>query len=583
MHDALSVFITEEYPEAIKIEEKALKGFPSSKMYGTKSICCAWEFKYKDKVFYLVFGDDFPNSQPVVFVNKKLLLKVPHVEEEGRVCWTDPNIQYEPAKKEQYIHEAIRKTKNLLDEETGWYEEEFKKEMLSYWERTDSHDNKSPITLLDHVLGTKEIYAYDDTICLNSMLIASSDRQRLKSFLKNVDIDIESADNIKQIPVIELSQRLLPQDFPLSTKGVVSLIEKFATNYSEAIKLLNRYLGYKNGMFPIIFTFKDEQNLHITVWLHDIKEPLRKQGFRKSISDKKALKLKKNDFMPVTTSSVEYYDEEWVYTRGGRGDMNSFLTKNILLIGCGSLGAGVAKLLIQSGVRNITFIDNDIYSTDNIMRHELGIEYIGWHKATALADYFNKSYSGIVEAKGIPSLCEDYIFKNSDFYQEYDLILDLTANRQVMSSLNSLFIENDYPPIVFGWIEAYAFIGHTLAITDRGGCLECGFIKGKFIPDIVTWNENTQTQLPACGVTYQSYGMSDIVPIQAMIVRLVLDILKESIKRSEHRTWIGNIDAVGDLDGEIRAEAIEYYDSLEKSYFEIKKDWKVRHGCICNL
>ena len=57
-----------------------------------------------------------------------------------------------------------------------------------------------------------------------------------------------------------------------------------------------------------------------------------------------------------------------------------------LIIGCGSIGGYLASQLVQSGIRDLTLIDPDKITPENIYRHYLGRAYIGQYKAEALSD-----------------------------------------------------------------------------------------------------------------------------------------------------------------------------------------------------
>ena len=56
----------------------------------------------------------------------------------------------------------------------------------------------------------------------------------------------------------------------------------------------------------------------------------------------------------------------------------------IVIVGCGALGSGVARLLAQAGVEHISLVDPES-RMENIRRHELGARVVGHGKAQALA------------------------------------------------------------------------------------------------------------------------------------------------------------------------------------------------------
>ncbi|WP_354514440.1 MULTISPECIES: ThiF family adenylyltransferase [unclassified Luteibacter] len=59
--------------------------------------------------------------------------------------------------------------------------------------------------------------------------------------------------------------------------------------------------------------------------------------------------------------------------------------KQVAVVGCGSLGSKVATSLARCGVRSFVLVDDDIFTPDNVVRHDLDWRSVGLHKADALA------------------------------------------------------------------------------------------------------------------------------------------------------------------------------------------------------
>jgi molybdopterin/thiamine biosynthesis adenylyltransferase len=65
-------------------------------------------------------------------------------------------------------------------------------------------------------------------------------------------------------------------------------------------------------------------------------------------------------------------------------DYSVLAEKSVGIVGCGSLGSKVAAMLVRSGVRRFTLVDDDVLFSANLARHELGVPAIGVHKVDAL-------------------------------------------------------------------------------------------------------------------------------------------------------------------------------------------------------
>jgi len=58
--------------------------------------------------------------------------------------------------------------------------------------------------------------------------------------------------------------------------------------------------------------------------------------------------------------------------------------KKVGVVGCGSVGSKIATSLARSGVEDFLLIDDDIFFAGNLVRNELDMESIGFHKVDAL-------------------------------------------------------------------------------------------------------------------------------------------------------------------------------------------------------
>jgi tRNA A37 threonylcarbamoyladenosine dehydratase len=65
--------------------------------------------------------------------------------------------------------------------------------------------------------------------------------------------------------------------------------------------------------------------------------------------------------------------------------------KNIVIIGCGSVGGTIASQLVRAGVINITLIDHKTIDRSSLVRHVYANEYnIGSDKVVALSEHLKK-------------------------------------------------------------------------------------------------------------------------------------------------------------------------------------------------
>lgn len=160
------------------------------------------------------------------------------------------------------------------------------------------------------------------------------------------------------------------------------------------------------------------------------------------------------------------------YMRERGGAMTTAFTKHVVVFGCGAVGSEVADALVSSGVGHLTLVDPDLMSEDNVFRHALGRNWIGWHKVVALREELMRKYPGVeVDATKVEA-------------QEWLATGDLSKVDGVVVALGQPTLERSLSrrireagraiPLVFTWLEPLDLGGHSLLFSATGeGCLDC--------------------------------------------------------------------------------------------------------------
>ncbi len=99
--------------------------------------------------------------------------------------------------------------------------------------------------------------------------------------------------------------------------------------------------------------------------------------------------------------SVKIVSEDDFYARNPfDGEVRESLrNRRILVVGQGSIGSVLTIALARAGVGHVVGSDPDDLEVHNCMRHALSTEYIGWNKATAMAQWMK---TGCPECVFIP-------------------------------------------------------------------------------------------------------------------------------------------------------------------------------------
>lgn len=108
--------------------------------------------------------------------------------------------------------------------------------------------------------------------------------------------------------------------------------------------------------------------------------------------------------------------------------------KKIALIGCGTIGSHLGRMLVQSGAGNgtdLVLIDDDFVSPGNLGRHLLNCSDVGANKAVALCNELRRFHKD-VRVRPIGQRAE-YLW---DRLRRFDLIVDATGVESLSEFLN---------------------------------------------------------------------------------------------------------------------------------------------------
>lgn len=162
-----------------------------------------------------------------------------------------------------------------------------------------------------------------------------------------------------------------------------------------------------------------------------------------------------------------------VSARNNVGTSN-LLDISIAVVGCGTIGSHLAKMLIQSGAggrAKLSVFDTELFSEGNLGRHLLGFEFIGQPKATALKTELER-YHPQVQVDAYPENALDLW----PILASHDLVIDATGEWNVQSALNDLFMIDTVRPkaLLHSWVfmngaGAQSFLN----LHDEYACFRC--------------------------------------------------------------------------------------------------------------
>jgi molybdopterin/thiamine biosynthesis adenylyltransferase len=238
--------------------------------------------------------------------------------------------------------------------------------------------------------------------------------------------------------------------------------------------------------------------------------------------------------LQLTRFTGDRIDPTFIYTRNMNTQPN-FSGKTIALVGCGTIGSHLAKMLAQTaagfgaGARLILF-DQQSLTAGNIGRHLLGMPDIGKPKATAVADLL----MGLYPELDISAVNDD-VLKRLKRLSDNDLVIDATGDEGVANAINAYLIQHrrtgaQTPAVIFAWLFGNGAAAQALCVTSsEDACYRCLRPEhgGQWRFSPLKSGYEMQEVAAQCGEgPFFPYGVAAPVTAAALALQLSLDWLQ---------------------------------------------------------
>ena len=316
-----------------------------------------------------------------------------------------------------------------------------------------------------------------------------------------------------------------------SSSAMVSVIE------NEGVYSLMNIDPHSSNVPGTIFVSKNIEHLKVT----DIGEETDRVRI---LVEKKTTGTNSKDKCSVDVRGYVLENDRWIrnevmvvpvqdriYSRVD-GIMESAKLKNkrVLIIGQGSGGSPIGVGLVQSGLGNITLVDNDRMCVGNVARHVLGLESIGRLKVLAMADFLRRKNPKL----NISTFQEKIGLDNIEFIRslvrEHDLAICATGDPVSKRIMNKVCVQEGKVLIIAGCFRR-AYGGNVLRVRPweaESPCYQC--LLQKF-PEDFHYEEVSNAE-QAEGLAYTDRPVpiepglaTDILPVSTMVVKLAVQEL----------------------------------------------------------
>lgn len=481
--------------------------------------------------------ESFPYTLPKAYLlDEDFIGTLAHVNENGVICLEESDsiiINYNEQLDILYhfivkIIELLNDKNNLIsqdelkDEFEGYFQNNLKYLNSFYFAQDKIEEVALEIAKESYSTRCKPILLYDDNL-------------NLPKDYSNVNSVNKQKINILHIPleiaVLPPSKKMLQDLY----KYIQSLYEYISKDYKEFI---DSFLNKKkpNYNFYLLFSLPrtEAERTQFLVHYHfktKVEHPL------------------KNSLAPV---EIELYflnrnNETYLKERGGAN--NNLSSKKVSIIGCGSVGSEISFMLAKAGIGELTLIDPDIFSHDNIFRHRLGGNSLNYIPNEQLK-VGNGSKVSLLERqikKDIP-----YIKINArrKFFRDIlddkkllgsDVIVVAVGSPMVNIDINMKLKELGLNKVIFCWNEADSVGGHSVALDLKESCFEClytddnGFSTDNELSFIKT-EQNISKNIIGCAGVFTPFSYLDSSQTALLASRQCIEMLNSTL-HSQALSW----------------------------------------------
>lgn len=499
-----------------------------------------------EKLDHLVLAIDlaFPNSQPRIFApDAGSDYSWPHVEQAGLLCLRSSRNAVPIADR---VVSHLNDAEELLNFPEAKRREEFEREFTAYWSHraTISSDRARVWSLVTPGREIREVAYFFDAG--SNRYVIADDKETLKRWLHNTGIN-PGDKHIYQTWLFRLSAPWTPREFPETGDEITKLLPPDMVRKCLVPGLQS----------PLLFEVDTKTGTAFAAVVLRGAEPREvMRGFRHMSKVPTARIINSYAKRPVERCKVARVDGAWVHGRDHPSSYALINHRKVAVIGCGAIGAAVARLLAQAGVGEQIFVDGDCLTTANVSRHTLGMFHVGFNKASALQEHLRRDFPHLNFEHAFPQRFELLTPKSLDLLASTDMVISAGIDFDGEAALDHWRRGLARPPAhLSAWAEAYAAAGHAVLLYGKASILS-GF-DDEERPNfrLTDWPDEVGALIieAGCGNTFQPHGVIDLHPTIGMAAGLALDTLLDKVPTSCRRVWMGD-PAVVEANGGILLE-----------------------------
>lgn len=536
-------------------------------------------FKYR--VFVLV-DRNYPFSLPSIFIDPPMAhMQFPHAEEGGKLCLypfgTSAKLPDEPEiELQKLIMDLEALIRNYAD--PAWCVSEFEKEFATYWTfRANTSAQSHSLLPPDQASSVIRVYKTSHLMTIGKktrhvpFLVFGADDKKIENWYQNLYGKKCDQAGFGYAFHVKAGKPPSPPNYPLKNTSFLDLegfqdeatIDSFCETFARLPDEILFVVTYQTASGPVPTLQKLLKGAISGRHPNGGDSKLRKD-LQQGICEM-GLLIDRFFSWPTQTDIlrgvIHRVDMAWVHGRDQNRQAVTLREKKVIMVGVGSIGSEVLSLLGKSGVGATILIDPKKLTWPNTSRHVLGAKFTGHHKATTAKWLHETNYPHLGPHQAYTERWEDVYTRDPDVFKNADLIINTTGSFDTGGSFvafNRIARRDRFPPVLYGWSEAFALAGHATILDHTTGCVECGFRNGSFMHPVVAWEESAPLRKAAgCETAFQPYGAVEMANVTSMIAKEALAFLLGESDVGQHKVWIGDLAEICRIGGKPNSEFLE--------------------------
>jgi hypothetical protein len=244
----------------------------------------------------------------------------------------------------------------------------------------------------------------------------------------------------------------------------------------------------------------------------------------------------------VTPLTVRRHTPTYMRERGGAS--LEMYHKHAVILGCGAVGSVVADTLAAAGIGQLTLVDYDEYSEDNVFRHIVDPAWIDFPKVIGLKFELERRYPGI-KVNTVATSGQQWL-KTASFANVDAVVFAIGLPTLERSFNRALRKVKRRLPLLFTWLEPLDLGGHSVLVWSEGeGCLDCLYRDDEGAQTLhartsfLQPNQAVSKNLTGCSSVFVPYSALQSRRTGLMAAEQILEALTHGGKEPSYFYWQG--------------------------------------------